>query len=147
MVSVAARRSILVGGPKKVGGAARAAKRIFSKIPEKISFYPQNFLMTFFIFFSQRKLQKNNYAAMMASAVRRKIIGGSAAINKSRRRWRPQIVGGHAARPAHGSTPKSTVFQVIENKIVRHNLGYTFVLSRVIGGYRTPDSSANFEVG
>jgi len=28
--------------------SAAAAAKLFSKIPEKISFYPQNFLMTFF---------------------------------------------------------------------------------------------------
>src|SRR6218665_2731326 len=80
---------------RSVGGQ----KEFFSKISEKISFYPQHFLMTF----SHRKLQQNNYAATMASAARRQIIGGGAPINKRRRRRRPQIVG-FAARPAHGST-------------------------------------------
>ena len=50
----------------------------------------------------------------MASAARRQITGGGAPINKSRRRRRPQIVGG-AAQPAHSSivplrdTPQSDV--------------------------------------
>src|SRR6218665_1696301 len=47
IVSAAARRSHLVGGG---GGAARRGrpKIVFSKIHEKISFYPQNFLRNFF---------------------------------------------------------------------------------------------------
>src|SRR6218665_503509 len=51
------------------------------------------------------KIPKNNYAATMVSAARRQIIGGggSAPINKSRRR-RPQIVGGGAGAPAPGSS-------------------------------------------
>src|SRR6218665_2270380 len=62
----------------------------------KISFDPQNFLMTVF---SHRKLQQNNYAATMASASPTNYsLGGGAPINKSRRRRRPQIVGGGAAR-------------------------------------------------
>src|SRR6218665_2370109 len=47
-----ARRSILVGGagPKKSAAARRGRpKGYFSKIPEKISFYPQKFLMAFFV--------------------------------------------------------------------------------------------------
>ena len=42
----------------------------------------------------------------MVSGARRQIIGGDggAPINKTRRRRRPQIDGGGAARPAHGST-------------------------------------------
>src|SRR6218665_432203 len=51
-----------------------------------------------------RKLQQNKYTAKMASLARRQIIGGSAPINKSRRRRRQQIGGGDAVRPAHGST-------------------------------------------
>src|SRR6218665_1269063 len=51
IVSAGTRRSILVGGgaagPKKLAAAAK--KCFFSKIPEKISIYPQNFLMTFLI--------------------------------------------------------------------------------------------------
>ncbi len=39
----------------------------------------------------------------MASASYQQFIGGGAPIIKSRRR-RPQIVGGGAARPAHGSS-------------------------------------------
>jgi len=39
----------------------------------------------------------------MALAARQQILGG-APINKSWRRRRPQIVGGGAARPAHGSS-------------------------------------------
>jgi len=59
MVSAATRRSILVGG------AALAAKKYFLKIPDKISFYPQNFLMTSF---SHQKLQQNKNTANMGSA-------------------------------------------------------------------------------
>src|SRR6218665_3099280 len=52
------------------------------------------------------KIPKNNYAATRVPAARRQISGGGGApINKSRRR--PQIVGGGAARPAHGSRLKS----------------------------------------
>src|SRR6218665_2613251 len=58
---------------------------------ESLTITALNFLMTFF---SHRKLQNNKYTAKMASAARRQIIGGSAPINKSRRRWRPQIGGG-----------------------------------------------------
>jgi len=62
-----------------VGGG----KDVFSKIPDKISFCPPNFLMTFF---SHRKLQQNKYTATMTSAARRQIIGGGGApINKSQR--------------------------------------------------------------
>src|SRR6218665_3391689 len=68
--AVARRRSQKIGVG---GGAALAAKNFFSKIPEKISFYPQNFLMTFL---SHRKLQQNKYTTTMASAARRQIIGG-----------------------------------------------------------------------
>src|SRR6218665_3498345 len=58
IVSAAARRSISVGGggappgPKKTGGGGGrrgGAKKVFSKIQEKLSFYPQNFLRNFFI--------------------------------------------------------------------------------------------------
>jgi len=79
IVLAAASPSILVGG----GGAQLVPenrrrwrpKIVFSKTLEKISFYLQNFLMTFFS---------------------HQIFGGGAPINKSRRR-RPQIVGGGAA--------------------------------------------------
>jgi len=74
-----------------VSNRQRRQKNVFSKILDKVSFYPQHFLMTFF---SHRKLQQNKYTATMALA-RRQIIG--APINKSRRRRRPQIVGGDAA--------------------------------------------------
>jgi len=36
------------GAGPKILAAALAAKKFLSKVPEKISFYPQNFLMTFF---------------------------------------------------------------------------------------------------
>jgi len=78
----------LAGARRGVGG---------QKDFRKISFYPQNCLMTFF---SHRKLQQNSYTATMASAARRQIImgGGAAPINKIRRR-RPQIiVSGGGAR-------------------------------------------------
>ena len=52
------RRRWRAAGPKK-SAAARAAKNIFSKFPDKISFYPQHFLMTFF--------KQNNYEATMAT--------------------------------------------------------------------------------
>src|SRR6218665_2583987 len=58
IVSAAARRSISVGGGgappvqqnRRRRGAARRGrpKTVFSKIHEKISFYPQNFLRKFF---------------------------------------------------------------------------------------------------
>jgi len=39
----------LAPGPKKSAAARRwRTKNAFSKIPEKISFYPENFLITFF---------------------------------------------------------------------------------------------------
>ena len=92
IVSAAARRLILVGG----GGAPRVQKNrrrrrraaLFSHIKFKdsrqnlqISFYPQNFLMTFF---SHRyKIARKN-TAKMPSAARRQTIGG-APMNKSRR--------------------------------------------------------------
>src|SRR6218665_3928564 len=88
-MSAAARWSILIGGgaggaagPKKSGAAA--AKNVFSKIPEKNSFYPQNFLMAFlwFLVIENRKLQQNKYTEKMASAARRQIIGGGASIKK-----------------------------------------------------------------
>ena len=71
-----------------------ARRSIFSKIPEQISFYPQNFLNFLMTFFSRRKLQQNKSTATMASAARRQIIGGGVPINKSRQRRRTQIVGG-----------------------------------------------------
>src|SRR6218665_239881 len=55
-------------------------QKIFSGGPEKISFYPHNFLMTFFS--NLPKICPQN-TAKMASAVRRQIMGGgSAAIKK-----------------------------------------------------------------
>src|SRR6218665_1348297 len=56
----ASSRELLRGAPdsstaKKSSLKLEAIKQIFKKIPEKISFYPQKFLMTFF---SHRKLQK-----------------------------------------------------------------------------------------
>src|SRR6218665_1384020 len=58
IVSAAARRSISVGGGgappvqknrrRRRRGAAWTAQNFFSKIHEKISFYPQNFLRNFF---------------------------------------------------------------------------------------------------
>src|SRR6218665_1822757 len=62
-------------------------------IPDKISFSPQNFLMTIF---SYRKLLQNKYAATTTSAARRQFISGGAQINKSRQ----QIFGGGARRIA-----------------------------------------------
>jgi len=83
---------ILVGGgalpvkknPLRSAGGQKFVQRFLRNF--NISFYPQNFLMTFF---SHRKLQQNNYAATMASAARRQIIGGGAPINKSVRGRRP----------------------------------------------------------
>jgi len=61
IMSALARRSILVGGgapPVQDNRRRRAwAANIFSKIPEKTSFYLQNFLITFF---GHRKMQQNN---------------------------------------------------------------------------------------
>src|SRR6218665_3411218 len=68
------------------------SNEFFSKIPERISFYPQNFLMTFS---SHRKLQQNNYAAAMASARRTTEVGDSGAHKLSA-----------AARPAHHSSSR-----------------------------------------
>src|SRR6218665_440452 len=51
IVSPAARRSILVGGGAQTvpkNWRRWQSKKVFSKIPEKTSFYPQNFLMTVF---------------------------------------------------------------------------------------------------
>src|SRR6218665_4197487 len=93
--SKAGRRRHCVGGGATVNfgrrcGAPRSQQfggggsaKLFSKISEKISFYPQNIVTTFF---SHQKLQQNKYIATMASAARRQIIGGGALI--------PQIVGG-----------------------------------------------------
>src|SRR6218665_554373 len=78
MVSAVARRSILVGG----GDVAARPKEFFLKISEKLSFYPQNCVMTFF---SHRKLQQNNYAATMASAAHQQIIGGASTNYRGRR--------------------------------------------------------------
>src|SRR6218665_3972653 len=73
-------------------------KNIFTKILEKISFYPKNFPMTLF---SHRKLQQNRYAARSNNN-----IGGAPTyyrqrrpINKTRRR-RPQIVSGGSTAAA-----------------------------------------------
>jgi len=59
--------------PIKLAAEARRRPKSFFKDSRKISFYPQNFLMTFF---RHLKLQKNKYTATMASAARRQIIGG-----------------------------------------------------------------------
>jgi len=50
--SATARRPKNIGG----GGAARRGvgrQKCFSKVPENISFYPKNFLMTFFSYLSK----------------------------------------------------------------------------------------------
>jgi len=86
-VSVAERRSILVGG---CGAARRGRPNFFSKISENFLFYPQNFLMTFLVMEKCNKITKHTN---VASAARRQIIGGGSSITKSRRR-RPQIDGG-----------------------------------------------------
>ena len=58
----------------------RRPQKIFSEGAEKISFYPHNFLMTFFSHLP--KICPKN-TAKMASAVRRQIMGGgSASIKK-----------------------------------------------------------------
>ena len=91
------RRRRCPAGPKiSSAWAARRGRRkeFFSKIPEKISFYPQHFLMTIFLVIencNKISIRSNND------------IGG-APINKSRRRWRPKISG----RPARGSTSAPT---------------------------------------
>ena len=61
----------------------RCAHVIVSKVPEKVSIYPKNFLMTFCFLVIDQKLQQNKYTTKMASAV-----------TKSRRRRRQQILGG-----------------------------------------------------
>jgi len=81
----------------KIGGVG-GQKMFFSKIPEKISFYPQNFLMAFF---SHRKLQQNNLVHSNNG------IGGAPTNYRRRRRVQSTTVdcGAHklsAARPAHG---------------------------------------------
>jgi len=59
------RRSHCVGGGAPVN-FGRRPKNVSSKILEKISFYPQNFLMTSF---SHRKLgQQNQYAETITIA-------------------------------------------------------------------------------
>src|SRR6218665_528106 len=65
----------LVGGARGVGG-----QKCLFKDSRKISFYPQNFRMTFF---SHRKLQQNKYTATMASTACRQIIGGGGAGSNS----------------------------------------------------------------
>jgi len=68
-------------------GAALEAKKCFLKIPEKMSFYLQKLLMTFF---SHRKLQQNKYAATIG-------IGG-APISYRRRRADQQKSASSGAR-------------------------------------------------
>ena len=78
MVSAAARRSILVrgGGARPVPKDLRrvGAKRIFSNIPEKISFYHKNFLMTFFYSskIATTKLRSNNGIGRAPTIYRRR---------------------------------------------------------------------------
>src|SRR6218665_1911483 len=79
IVSAAARRSISVGGggappvQKIGGGAAWAAKNIFLRFPNKISFYIQNFLMTLFSHSFIHSLQ----AFRLHSAYSREILRGA----------------------------------------------------------------------
>jgi len=96
--AVRRRHSVFGGGAApvpKIGGGGAALrgrpKESLPKIPEKIFFYPQNFLKTFF---SDLKLQQNSYAATKLSAA---AAARRSPINKSRRR-RPQIVGDSGAR-------------------------------------------------
>ena len=107
MVSAVARRSILVGG----GDVAARPKEFFLKISEKLSFYPQNCVMTFF---SHRKLQQNNYAPtnyrrrvdkLSAAACRSTKVGSGSAHKLSA-----------AARPAHGSI--LSVYWILEINIM-----------------------------
>src|SRR6218665_3789212 len=82
IVSAAARLSILVGGPgappvEKSGDGAGGQKSAF-KIPEKISFHPKNFLMTFL---RNRKMQQTWH--------RRGAVKFSAAVHRS-----PKVGGG-----------------------------------------------------
>jgi len=78
-------------GPKKSAAATRRGGQRM-KIPETISFFPLNFLKTFF---SRRKLKitTNKYPTKMVSAARRQIIGGGGA----------KTFFGGEARPEHGS--------------------------------------------
>ena len=59
---------------KKVGGAALAAKKYFSNVSDKISFYPQNFLMTFF----SHRPKIGNKKVHSKKMVSRQISGGGA---------------------------------------------------------------------
>src|SRR6218665_2464973 len=67
IVSAAARRSI------SVGGGGWAAKNIFLRFPNKISFYIQNFLMTLFSHSFIHSLQ----AFRLHSAYSREILRGA----------------------------------------------------------------------
>src|SRR6218665_3291313 len=96
IVSAVARRSILVGRSKQIGGgggAAWTAPNFFKGIQRKFFSIQRNFLMTF--------LKRNQNR--IGGARRQNISGGGAPITKSRRR-RPQIAGGGAARVAQGSS-------------------------------------------
>ena len=72
IVSAASLRSILVSG----GGAALVVNIFFkdSRKNFKISFSPQNFLVTFLVI--DPKLNENKYTAKMPSTARQQIVGG-----------------------------------------------------------------------
>src|SRR6218665_620494 len=95
-------------GPKRAAVVARRGQpRSNFKLSEKISFYYQNFLTTFFKsakiekkISTQQKWPRQRADKLSVATCRSPKFGGGALIAKSRRR-RPQIVGA-AARPAHG---------------------------------------------
>ena len=102
IVSAAASQSILVGGgcapgPKK---SALAAKKCFFKDSQKMSFYPQNFLITSFLIIencnkisTQQKWHRRRADKLSAAARRSIKVHGGGAHKLSA-----------AARPAHGSS-------------------------------------------
>src|SRR6218665_429650 len=102
IVCRAVRRLHGVGGgagqfwPAEAARGGVGGQKNFFKDSEKISFYPQNFLMTFF---KSSKIAKNNYAATMSSAARRQIIGG--APTNYRRRHADQQKSAAAATPTN----------------------------------------------
>src|SRR6218665_1533266 len=75
------------------------------------------------------KIPKNNYAATMVSAACRQIICDGAPINKSRRRWRPQMVS--AARRGRRTALLGNRNNVM-NAVSKHGAS----LRKRMGGFR-----------
>ena len=97
----AVSRRHCVGGGVGASKISAAAKTFSQKIPEKISFYPQNFLMTFFG--HRSKIETKNYTAEWHRRCADKLLAAARRSTK---------VGGDAhklsaARPEHGSTSES----------------------------------------